>query len=445
MINLSKLYCGAASGSDGLRYGHGRSEDPASLRPRSAADRRPVVVWNVTRSCNLRCLHCYSDSEARQYAGELSTTEGYAFLWDLAAFNVPAVLFSGGEPLVRRDLFDLVAYARFFGLRPTLSTNGTLITPEMAARIKGVGFTYVGISLDGIGEVNDRFRGKAGAFDRALRAFQNLKAVGQRVGLRLTLNRHNVQDLHRIFDLIEREGIDRACFYHLVPSGRGRSIAGEMLAPAETRAAVDIILERTADFHRRGLQKEILTVDNHVDGVYSYLRLKAEGSPRAEEVLRLLQWNGGGLYSTGVGIADVDFLGEVHPDQFWMHYSFGNVRRRPFSQIWTDTSDPLMAGLKKRKPLLKGRCAGCRWLDACGGALRVRAELATGDPWAPDPGCYLTDEEIGLGSPSRESRVRSPESEAPAADAPATDVPASSGRSVSPPGPGLRPPAPSQE
>jgi len=416
MINISKLYCGAASGSDGLRYGAARSSADQPPTPPSAAQRRPVVVWNVTRSCNLRCLHCYSDSEAREYEGELSTQEGFALLWSLAAFNVPAVLFSGGEPLVRRDLFDLVAYARFLGLRPTLSTNGTLIAPEVAARIVSVGFTYVGVSLDGIGTVNDRFRGKAGAYDRALRAFHNLRAVGQRVGLRLTLNRHNVEDLHRIFDLIELEGIDRACFYHLVPSGRGRSIAEDVLSPAETRAAVDLILERTADFHRRGLPKEILTVDNHVDGVYAYLRLREAGSPRAEEVLRLLRWNGGGLHSSGVGIADVDFLGNVHPDQFWMHYSFGNVRRRLFSHIWTDTSDPLMAGLKNRRSLLKGRCGGCRWLDACGGALRVRADLATGDPWAPDPGCYLTDDEIGLASPSPGSRIPSPEPEGVAAE-----------------------------
>ena len=400
MINVSKLYCGAASGSDGLRYGAARTSAEQPATPRAAALRRPVVVWNVTRSCNLRCLHCYSDSEARRYEGELTFEEGAAFLRDLAAFEVPAVLFSGGEPLVRPDLFELVGYARSLGLRPTLSTNGTLITPEVAARIVGTGFTYVGVSLDGIGEVNDRFRGVSGAFQRALAAFHNLKAVGQRVGLRLTLNRHNVENLHRIFDLIELEGIDRACFYHLVPSGRGRSIVGDVLSPAETRAAVDVILERAADFHRRGLGKEILTVDNHVDGVYAYLRLRAEGSPRAEEVLRLLRWNGGGLYSSGVGIADVDFLGNVHADQFWMHYSFGNVRRRPFSQIWMDTSDPLMAGLKDRRPRLTGRCAACRWLDACGGALRVRAELATGDPWAPDPGCYLADAEIGLAPPA---------------------------------------------
>lgn len=396
MINVSKLYCGAASGSDGLRYGAARTSAEQPATPRAAALRRPVVVWNVTRSCNLRCLHCYSDSEARRYEGELTFEEGAAFLRDLAAFEVPAVLFSGGEPLVRRDLFELVGYARSLGLRPTLSTNGTLITPEVAARIVRTGFTYVGVSLDGIGEVNDRFRGVSGAFQRALAAFHNLKAVGQRVGLRLTLNRHNVENLHRIFDLIELEGIDRACFYHLVPSGRGRSIVGDVLSPAETRAAVDVILERAADFHRRGLGKEILTVDNHVDGPYLYLRLLRQDSARAREVLDLLRWNGGGTYSSGVGIANVDFNGNVHADQFWMHRSFGNVRERPFSQIWMDTSDPIMAGLKHRRPLLKGRCGRCRFQDACGGALRVRADLVHGDPWAPDPACYLTDEEIGL-------------------------------------------------
>ena len=400
MISISKLCCGAKSESDGLRYGHGRAADPASLRPRSAAERRPIVVWNVTRTCNLRCIHCYTDSEAKAYTGELSTADDFNLLRDLAEFQVPAVLFSGGEPLVRKDLFELVGYARSLGLRPTLSTNGTLITPEMALRIKNAGFTYVGISLDGIGPVNDCFRGVPGAFEKALNAFRYCRRVGQRVGLRLTLTRHNVENLHGIFDLVEREDINRVCFYHLVYSGRGRSIQGDDLTLAETRAALDVILDRTADFHRRGLDKEILTVDNHVDGVYAYLRLRAEGSPRAEEVLRLLRWNGGGLYSSGVGIADVDFLGNVHAEQFWMHYSFGNVRRRPFSQIWMDTSDPLMAGLKDRRPRLTGRCAACRWLDACGGALRVRAEHATGDPWAPDPGCYLADAEIGPAPPA---------------------------------------------
>ena len=402
MISISKLYCGGKAESDGLRYGHGgraaAMATGAVPHALTAAERRPVVVWNATRTCNLRCIHCYTDSEARKYDGELTTEEGKALIRDLASFRIPALLFSGGEPLTRPDLFELVSYARSLDLRPTLSTNCTLITAETAQKIKDAGFTYVGISLDGIGEVNDRFRGVGGAFDRAVRGFKACVAVGQRVGLRLTLTRHNVQNLHEIFDFLERENIDRACFYHLVYSGRGGKIAGDDLSPPETRQAIDIILERTEDFRRRGLRKEILTVDNHVDGVYLYLKLLQKDPARAEQVLRLLTWNGGGLHSSGVGIADIDFQGNVHADQFWAHYSFGNVRQRPFSQIWMDTSDPLMAGLKNRRAKIKGRCAPdvCKWFDACGGALRVRADLVYNDPWAPEPACYLTDEEIGF-------------------------------------------------
>ncbi len=399
MIDITRLYCDRDTPADSLRYGHGhkgRQEMQGAPRiprqPKSAAERRPVVAWNTSRTCNLKCVHCYTDSEAKKYEGELSTGEGKALIDDLADFGIPALLFSGGEPLMRKDLFELVGYAISRGIRPTLSTNGTLITPDVARRIKDLGFTYVGVSLDGIGEINDKFRGREGAFEKAMAGFRNLKEVEQRVGLRLTLTRHNYQDLHGIFDFIEAEGIDRACFYHLVYSGRGKE--SDDLSHEETRDALDIILQRTKEMNDRGLEKDILTVDNHVYGVYLYMKLLEEDPQRAEAVLKLLKWNGGGLYSSGVGFGDIDFQGNVHPDQFWMHYSFGNVRQRPFSEIWMDTSDQLMAGLKDRRSHIHGRCASCRWFDACGGALRVRADLVHGDPWAPDPACYLTDEEI---------------------------------------------------
>ncbi|MHB0915534.1 MAG: radical SAM protein [Thermoleophilia bacterium] len=399
MIDITRLYCDRDTPADSLRYGHGhrgkgelKGAPYIPRQPKSAAERRPVVAWNISRTCNLKCVHCYTDSEGKRYEGELSTAEGKALIDDLAAFRIPALLFSGGEPLMRKDLFELAGYAVSQGIRPTLSTNGTLITAEVAQRIKDIGFTYVGISLDGIGSVNDEFRGKAGAFDKAMQGFRNCKVVEQRVGLRLTLTRHNYRDLHGIFDFIEAEGIDRACFYHLVYSGRGK--ASDDLTHEESRDALDIILERTRDMHDRGLEKDILTVDNHVDGIYLYLKLLQEDPERAAAVMKLLKWNGGGMYSSGVGFGDIDFLGNVHADQFWMHHSFGNVRERPFSEIWMDISDPVMAGLKDRRSHIHGRCAGCKYFDACGGALRVRADLVTGDPWAPDPACYLTDEEI---------------------------------------------------
>ena len=402
MIDITKLLLGESSSGDALRYGqagasgHGGAGSASQTVPRSAAERRPVTVWNVTRRCNLLCVHCYTDSDNKKYAGELTTVEGKALLDDLAEFKVPAVLFSGGEPLVRKDIFELVSYAVDKGLRPTLSTNGTLIDKKTARKIKQAGFTYVGVSLDGIGEVNDCFRGKKGAFDLAMRGFRNLVDLGQRVGLRLTLTRHNYGDLEGIFDFIEREKINRACFYHLVYSGRGASISESDLTHRETRDALDIIMRRARDFHSRGLDVNILTVDNHVDGVYLLRTLEQESSPRAEAVRKLLEWNQGGMYSTGVGVGEVDWFGAVHPDQFWMDYSFGNVRQRKFSEIWTDTSDPLMRGLKNRPEMIKGRCRLCKYFKLCGGSMRVRSQRVYDDPFGPDPACYLTDEEIGL-------------------------------------------------
>ncbi|MEW6381051.1 MAG: radical SAM protein [bacterium] len=405
MINITRLYCGEETPSDDIRYGqkihksHHRLpqcwEGLTSRVPPSASSRRPIVVWNSTRTCNLKCVHCYTDSENISYQGELTTDEAKTMLADLGKFKVPAILFSGGEPLIRKDLFELAAYALEQGVKPTLSTNGTLITEEVARKLKDTGFTYVGISLDGIGEVNDQFRGVAGAFERAMRGFRNCVEVDQRVGLRLTLTRRNAQDLHRIFDFIEAENIDRACFYHLVYSGRGVDIKHDDLTAEESRRAMDIILQRSEDFARRGLAKEILTVDNHVDGIYLYLKLKQKNPQRAQEVMSLLKWNGGGLYSTGVGIGEIDFCGNVHPDQFWLDHTLGNVRERPFSEIWMDTRDPVMAGLKNRKPLLKGKCSQCQWIDACGGSFRVRALRVYGDPWMEDPQCYLTPQECG--------------------------------------------------
>ncbi len=391
MIGISKLYCGTVEPSDALRYGRRSKELPSHLLQFSA-DKKPVVVWNVTRACNLKCVHCYARAQEAGAQKELSHEEGLALIDDLARFGVPVLLFSGGEPLVRPDLVELARYAVKKGLRAVISTNGTLITREKAAQLKEIGLSYVGISLDGMEEVNDRFRGKKGAFSEALEGIRNCMAVGLKVGLRFTMNRMNVKEIPRIFDFLEQEGIPRICFYHLVYSGRGSNLVEEDLSHEETRAAVDLIIDRTKDLHDRGKAVEVLTVDNHADGPYLYLRMKREGNSRAGEVLELLKMNEGN--NSGRGIGCVSWDGSVHADQFWRHYSFGNVRERPFSEIWQDLSDPLMAKLKEKKRHVKGRCATCRWLDICGGNFRVRAEAVTGDVWAPDPACYLTDDEI---------------------------------------------------
>jgi Fe-coproporphyrin III synthase len=398
MIDVSVLYCGLETPSTPHRYGRAisRIDPPEHQRmavARSASERRPIVVWNLTRTCNLKCVHCYTDSTAAAYPDELTPLQCKWVIDDLAEFKVPAVLFSGGEPLVRQDIFELAEYARGRGLHVVLSTNGTLIDAKTARRLKELQFAYVGISLDSAeAAVHDEFRGVKGAFTRTMRGFRNCLEAGQKVGLRLTLTRHTSGNLERIFDFLEEEKIDRACFYHLCPSGRGISLAA--LTAAESRKAIDTIIARTQDLIARQKRVEILTVDNACDGPYLYQRMLRENHPRAQQVREMLLWNGGARYSSGVGIGNIDFHGNVHADQFSMFRSFGNVKERKFSEIWQDVSDPIMAGLKERLPLLKGRCAGCRFKEMCGGALRARAEIVTGDPWAPDPGCYLSDDEI---------------------------------------------------
>lgn len=391
MISVTKLIVGDDYSGDRLRYRPGA----AQMRHGTTAGHGPVVVWNMTRTCNLACRHCYMDADKKRHQDELTTAEAKAFIDDLADFRSPALLFSGGEPLLRPDFFTLAAYAKERGVRPTLSTNGTLITPEIAARIKSVGVSYVGISLDGLADVNDAFRGQSGAYEAAMRGIQNCVAVGQRVGLRFTINSHNVRELDNIFDFIEAENIDRACFYHLVYSGRGEAMAEEDVTLEESRGALQTILRRTRDFAARGLKKEILTVDNHCDGVYLYLTAQQEGdAPLAKRIWEFLAMNGGNR--SGIAFGEVDPEGNVHPDQFTQHHTFGNVRERKFSEIWQDMTHPILAGLKDRKPLLRGRCGRCRFLSVCNGNFRTRAEARTGDFWESDPACYLTDEEIGL-------------------------------------------------
>lgn len=379
MLSISKMLSGQQESGDSLRY--------SGKRPPG-----PVVVWNATRACNLRCHHCYANATAGADTGELTTEEARRFIDGLAAAGVPVLLFSGGEPLLRPDFFDLASYTRSRGIRPVVSTNGTLITREVAWRLKRTGVGYVGISLDGMREVNDRMRGIAGAFDAALEGIRNCLAVGQRVGLRFTITRDNYQDIDAIFDLVEREGIARVCFYHLVCTGRGASLRDKDLDPVEKRRVLDKIIVRTEDFCRRGLGKEVLTVDNHADAAYIYLKLSRTRPGEAARVYEWLRRSGGNR--SGIAIGAVDWQGNVYPDQFTRGHVLGNVREKDFAQIWQNGAHPLLLALRNRRPFLKGRCAACRWLDICNGNFRARAEAVYGDFWAPDPGCYLTDEEI---------------------------------------------------
>ncbi len=379
MINITNLWCNIPGSNDHLRYSR-------------AAHQRPVVVWNTTQRCNLHCMHCYSKSENKAYPNELTTNEAKTFIKDLAEFCVPVLLFSGGEPLLRQDIFELAKLASDAGIRPVLSTNGTLITKDAAYKLKEAGFLYVGVSLDGIGETNDRFRATPKAFEAAVEGIRNCMNAGVKTGLRFTVTKHNYTDVPKIFNFIEAEKIPRVCFYHLAYVGRGTGIAKDDLNHMQAREFMDYLLAKASEFQQKSLGTEILTVDNHADAAYVYLKLKEHDPKRAEQIMQLLKMNKGN--SSGSGIACVDFNGYVHPDQFWQHYIVGNIRNKKFSTIWTDETEPLLNALRHRSNYLKGKCHTCQFLDICNGNLRVRAEAVYGDTWAPDPACYLTEEEI---------------------------------------------------
>lgn len=387
MIGVTKLICGGDHLGDQLRYTHSANIQQNGV----SAGKGPVVVWNCTRTCNLRCKHCYSNSDGKTYSGELTTQEAKKMIDNFGKFHVPVLLLSGGEPMMREDLMELIQYSQKYNIRTTISTNGTLIDKEVAKDLKKNNVGYVGISIDGIGQRHDMFRGYQGCFEMAVNGIRNCLDVGQKVGLRFTISRDTVDQLEDVFDFISQEKIPRVCFYHLVYSGRGSVIMNEDISHEETRNAMDLIMRKAKEL---GPQTEILTVDNHADAVYMALKAKEQNPKQAERILELLRMNGGNR--SGIAIGSVDYQGYVHPDQFTPQHVLGNVKEKDFDKIWTDTTNPIMAGLKDRKPLLKGRCGNCQWKELCNGNFRSRAEAVTGDFWASDPACYLTNDEIGV-------------------------------------------------
>lgn len=354
----------------------------------------PVVIWNLIRRCNLTCKHCYSISSDRDFPGELSTQEIYTVMDDLKSFGVPALILSGGEPLLRADIFDIAQRAKRMGFYVGLSTNGTLIDAQNIEQIAAVGFDYVGISIDGLRDTHDRFRRKQGAYDASLRGIRLCRQHDIKVGMRFTMTQNNAPELPRLLTMMEEERIDKFYLSHLNYAGRGNINRQHDAIFATTRWAMDLLFDTCWRYEIAGLQKEFVTGNNDADGVYLLFWVRQHVPQRAAHIeAKLTQWGGN---ASGVNVANIDNLGNVHPDTFWWHYNLGNVRQRPFSHIWADTSDPLMAGLKARPRRVKGRCGACRYADICGGNTRVRAYQLTGDPWAEDPACYLHDGEIGV-------------------------------------------------
>ncbi len=354
----------------------------------------PVVIWNLVRRCNLKCRHCYAVSADVDFPNELTTPEIYTVMDDLKACHVPVLILSGGEPLIHPDIFDISHRARDKGFYVALSSNGTLIDQPMTKRIAAVGYDYVGISVDGIGAVHDTFRGMPGSFDAALAGLRRCKDAGIKVGLRFTITLDNAHMLPDLLQLADDEGIDKFYLSHLVYAGRGNKNRGEDAHWDMTRKAMDLLIDHAWCDVTGDCKLDVVTGNNDADAIYLLNWVRAHHPDRAADLeTRLTHWGGN---ASGLYVANIDNEGRVHPDTMWWHYTLGNVRERPFSEIWRDTSDPLFVGLKQQPRPVTGRCGQCRHLAICGGNTRVRALQLTGDPWAEDPACYLSDDEIGL-------------------------------------------------
>ncbi len=381
MINISKLYCGLAGESDHLRYAGKREIGP-------------IVVYNSTRRCNLRCLHCYSASDGVSTDDELTTEQARTMLSQLPAVNAPVALFSGGEPLLRSDLFELLGEAKRLRLRTVISTNGTLIDEAVARRLAKADLSYAGISIDGPEPFHDQFRQKEGAFRASLEGMANCNKAGVRTGLRFTVTKDNARYVSDVFDIAAAAGIRRICFYHLIRTGRAEQMDDERPTRQQTRDVIDTILDRTREVVEKGLVDEVLTVGNHADGPYMLLRMENEGSDLLDKARELLLVRGGN--KTGIKISCVSWDGQVYADQFWRNYPLGNVRERSFADVWLNENDAVLNKIRDKSGHADPRCRKCKWFDLCKGNYRFLGSETADQYWLNEPACYLTDEEIGL-------------------------------------------------
>ncbi len=385
MISITNLLSNGKLKTDSLRYSQERNIS--------------VLVLNVTNLCNLTCIHCYNSSiqnsaynqRLATNSGNLTTDEIKLLIDDLSSLGAKVILFSGGEPLIRKDIFELGGYAFDKGIRPVLSTNGTLITKTVAKKIKKSNFQYVGISIDGTPATHNYFRGEKNAFEKSLKGLKLSQDEGLKTGIRFTITKINYKEIPSILDLVIKENIPRICFYHLVYSGRGSDLINEDISNKERKQTINTIIKKAEEMIKFNYPVEILTVDNPCDGVYLYLTIRKNDVKKAKKIYNLLKQSQG--KSSGEKIGCVDCFGYVHPDQFWTHYSLGNIRSRKFSEIWNDNSDKILFGLRNKIKMLKGKCKVCKFFEICGGGFRVRAEAVYNDIWADEPNCYIADKE----------------------------------------------------
>jgi len=349
-----------------------------------------IAIWNFTNRCNLSCMHCYSRADLDS-SDTLTTEDIMHTLPKLKANGVKFIIFSGGEPLTRKDLFEIAKHCRELGIITYLSTNGLYVGHKNAQKILDT-FNYVGISIDGSEKTHDHFRGLEGSFKMSMDAIRLLNSYGKsKVGIRFTITKETYDDLQFIFELAEKEHIPKIYISHLVYSGRGLDNLEMDLTKEQRREAVEYILEKAFEYYETGRDIEIVTGNMEQDALV-FLQKFGEKYPDLKETMRqrLLEWGGN---SAGRKLLNIDSEGNVKPDPFFPKV-IGNILHQDFSDIWTNEPTELLQKLREHPRKIGGKCSDCHEIAICNGGSRSRAYAIYGDMWAEDPSCYLTKEEI---------------------------------------------------
>jgi radical SAM protein with 4Fe4S-binding SPASM domain len=322
----------------------------------------------------------------------MTTIEAKQMLAQLAEVNCPVVLFSGGEPLLRDDLFELLAEAGRLKLRTVISTNGTLIDLKTAEKLAALGVSYVGISIDGSEIFHDAFRQTKGGFKAALSGIESCQKADLRTGLRFTITKQNSDQVSTVFDIAVSNNVRRICFYHLIRTGRAKTLDDQVLTAEQTRAVLDVIIERTGEFVRKGWIDEVLTVGNHADGPYLLVKMQKQKNENFHKARKFLFANGGNRIGEKIGCVGWD--GSVYPDQFWRNYTLGNIKNTTFKQIWENSAETVLNKLRNKAQFADNRCLKCRWFVLCKGNFRFLCDESDDKYWLNEPACYLNNEEI---------------------------------------------------
>jgi heme b synthase len=335
-----------------------------------------MVAWEVTRSCNLACIHCRASAKYGPYAGELTTDEALRLVDAIAAVSKPVIILTGGEPLLRPDIFEIAAYGDNKGLRMVLATNGTLVTEQIAGDMLKSGIKRVSISIDGMNaEMHDAFRNVAGAFAGALTGIEAMKAAGMEFQINTTITKANLDQLPGIMDLAVRLGAAAHHIFLLVPTGRGKEMSEQAISPDEYENTLNWFYEKSLNCP---------------------IQLKATCAPHYYRILKqrkgrqLTRTTGAenALHSAtrgclgGSSFCFISHTGQVQPCGY-LEVDCGQIKEKSFKDIWN--SSPVFSDLRDLNKY-KGKCGHCEFIKVCGGC-RARAYEITGDYLAPEPFC----------------------------------------------------------